>query len=55
MKNAGAKYTGSPVERDGLIITANDSAVAVQFAHTIVSVLKANQPKSDKTPTPTKY
>ena len=51
MKKAGAQYTGSPVERDGPIITANDSSVAVQFARTIVTALKANQPKSDKTPT----
>ncbi len=51
MKKAGAQYTGSPIERDGPIITANDSSVAVQFARTIVTVLnKANQPKSDKTP-----
>lgn len=50
MKKVGAKYTGSPVERDGLIITANDSSVAVQFARAIVTALKANQPKSDKKP-----
>ncbi|MGA2677711.1 MAG: DJ-1/PfpI family protein [Sedimentisphaerales bacterium] len=50
MKKAGAQYTGSPVERDGPIITANDSSVAVQFARAIVTALKANQPKSDKTP-----
>jgi SagB-type dehydrogenase family enzyme len=51
MKKAGAQYTGSAVERDGLVITANDSSVAVQFARAIVTVLRANQPKSDKTPT----
>lgn len=50
MKKAGAQYTGTAVERDGLIITANDSSVAIQFARAIVTVLKANQPKSDKTP-----
>ena len=50
MKKAGAQYTGSAVERDGPIITAYDSSVAVQFARTIVTALKANQPKSDKTP-----
>jgi len=51
MKKTGAQYTGSAVERDGLIITANDSSVAVQFARAIVTVLKANLPKPDKTPT----
>ena len=40
MKKAGAQYTGSAVERDGLIITANDSSVAVQFARAIVAALK---------------
>ena len=49
MKKAGAQYTGSAVERDGLIITANDSSVAVQFARAIVAVLKTNLPKPDKT------
>jgi SagB-type dehydrogenase family enzyme len=51
MKKNGAQYTGSAVERDGPIITANDSSVAIQFARAIVTALKANQPKSDKTPT----
>jgi len=51
MKKAGAQYTGSAVERDGMIITANDSSVAVQFARAIVTVLRANQPKPDKMPT----
>lgn len=51
MKKAGAQYTGTAVERDGPIITANDSSVAVQFARAIVTAIKANQPKSDKTPT----
>ncbi len=50
MKKAGAQFTGSAVERDGMIITANDSSVAVQFARAIVTVLRANQPKPDKTP-----
>ena len=51
MKKAGAQYTGSIVERDGQIITANDSSVAMQFARTIVAVLKTNLPKPDKMPT----
>ena len=50
MKKAGAQYTGSAVEQDGPIITANDSLVAVQFTRAIVTATKANQPKSDKTP-----
>jgi protease I len=51
MKKAGAQYTGSAVERDGNIITANDSSVAVPFARAIVVVLKEKQLKPDKTPT----
>jgi SagB-type dehydrogenase family enzyme len=50
MKKQGAQYTGSAVERDGLIITANDSAVASQFARSIVTAVKSNQPKLEKTP-----
>jgi SagB-type dehydrogenase family enzyme len=50
MKKAGAQFTGSAVERDGLIITANESLVAVQFARDIVAVLRGNQPKPDKAP-----
>jgi protease I len=49
MKKAGAQLTGSAVERDGRIITASDSSVAVQFARAIVAALKGNQPKPDKT------
>ena len=51
MKKTGAQFTGSAVERDGHIITANGSSVTVPFARAIVTVLKANLPKSDKTPT----
>jgi SagB-type dehydrogenase family enzyme len=51
MKKAGAQYTGSPVERDGRIITANDSSAAVPFARAIVAALKEKQPKPDKMPT----
>jgi protease I len=51
MKKAGAQYTGSAVEQDGRIITANDSSVAVPFARAIVDALKERQPKPDKTPT----
>lgn len=51
MKKNGAQYTGSAVERDGRIITANDSSAAVPFARAIVVALKEKQPKPDKTPT----
>lgn len=50
MKKTGAQFTGSAVERDGRIITANDSSVAVPFARSIVVALKERQPKPDKTP-----
>jgi protease I len=51
MKKTGAQFTGSAVERDGRIITANDSSVAVQFARAIVVALKERQSKPDKMPT----
>ncbi len=51
MKKTGAQFTGSTVEHDGLIITASDSSVAVQFARAIVVALKERQSKLDKTPT----
>jgi protease I len=51
MKKTGAQFTGSAVERDGRIITANDSSVAVPFARAIVVAIKERQPKPDKTPT----
>jgi SagB-type dehydrogenase family enzyme len=50
MKKAGAQYTGSAVERDGQIVTANDSLVAVQFAKAIAVAFKEKQSKPDKTP-----
>jgi len=39
LQQAGARYTGAPVERDGLIITANGPAAAVPFARVIVEAL----------------
>jgi len=39
LQMAGAQYTGVPVERDGLIITARDSRAARQFGQAIVDAL----------------
>jgi len=43
LKNAGATYTGAPMERDGLIITARDAIVAVPFGRAIADALTAGQ------------
>jgi protease I len=43
LKQAGAIYTGAPVERDGLIVTARDAMVAVGFGRTIADALGAGQ------------
>jgi protease I len=50
IQKGGAKYTGTAVERDGLIITASDPSVTIPFAQTIIAVLKERQPKPDKAP-----
>ena len=39
LEKAGAIYTGSPVEKDGLIITADGPSSAAQFGKTIVDAL----------------
>jgi protease I len=39
LQQAGVKYTGTPVERDGLIITARDPAAAGQFGTAIADAL----------------
>ena len=39
LERAGATYTGAPVERDGLIITADGPRSAAQFGKTIVNAL----------------
>jgi len=39
LQNAGARYTGVPVERAGLIITASGPAVASQFGQAIAEAL----------------
>jgi len=36
---AGARYTGAPVERDGLIITASGPMAAIQFGRAIAEAL----------------
>jgi len=40
LTRAGAEFTGSAVERDGLIITANGPKAAAQFGQTIVEALQ---------------
>ena len=50
MKKAGAQFTGRAVERDGLIITANDSTVAAQFAGEVVAAMGQRQSKAGKKP-----
>lgn len=39
LKEAGAKYTGADVERDGLVITADGPRAATQFGKTIADAL----------------
>ncbi|MCD6213570.1 MAG: DJ-1/PfpI family protein, partial [Candidatus Desulfofervidus sp.] len=39
LKSLGAIYTGKPVERDGLIITANGPQAAKKFGETILATL----------------
>ncbi len=39
LQNAGARYTGAAVERDGLIITASDPRAASQFGRAIAAAL----------------
>lgn len=41
LQRAGAQYTGSDVERDGLIITASGPEAATQFGKTIVEALES--------------
>ncbi len=40
LRSAGAKYTGTDVERDGLIITGSGPQAAVQFGQAIVKALE---------------
>jgi len=39
LKSLGAIYTGKPVERDGLIVTANGPQAAEEFGETILAAL----------------
>ncbi|MDD5084690.1 MAG: DJ-1/PfpI family protein [Candidatus Omnitrophica bacterium] len=39
LEKAGARYTGTPVERDGLIITADGPANATQFGGAVAEAL----------------
>jgi protease I len=50
LQRGGAQYTGAPVERDGLIITASDPSAAIPFAQTVASALQEGRPKSGKNP-----
>jgi SagB-type dehydrogenase family enzyme len=50
MLKGGARYTGAPVERDGLIITGSDPSAAIPFAQTIAAALQEGQPKPGKNP-----
>ena len=43
LRNAGATYTGAPIEHDGLIITARDGMVAVPFGRAIAEALMTGQ------------
>ena len=40
IQKGGAQYTGAPVERDGLIITASGPLAVIPFAQTIVGTLQ---------------
>jgi protease I len=50
MRKGGAQYTGAPVERDGLVITAAGPLAVIPFAQTIVGAIKQEQPKPEKKP-----
>jgi protease I len=50
IQKGGAQYTGAPVERDGLIITASGPLVVVPFAQSIVATLNEITLRTGKTP-----
>ena len=50
IQKAGAQYTGSPVERDGLIITASGPLAVIPFAQTIAGTLQEIETRSGKSP-----
>jgi SagB-type dehydrogenase family enzyme len=50
IQKGNAQYTGAPVERDGLIITASGPLAVVPFAQTIVGALQEIEKKEGKTP-----
>ena len=43
LENAGARYTGSAVEKDGMIITGSGPQAAAQFGKTIAQTLTSGQ------------
>jgi len=49
LQKAGAKYTGSPVERDGLIITASGPLAVVPFGQAIAAAVLQAETKAQNT------
>jgi protease I len=50
MRKGGAQYTGTGVERDGLVITGSGPSAAVPFAQAVSAAIKERQPKSGENP-----
>ena len=50
MQQGGSHYTGNPVERDGLVITASGPLAVIPFANSIAGALQLEQPKTEKKP-----
>jgi SagB-type dehydrogenase family enzyme len=50
MQQGGSHYTGAPVERDGLVITASGPLAVIPFAQSIAGALQQEQPKTEKKP-----
>lgn len=50
IQKAGAQYTGAPVERDGLIITASGPLAVIPFAQTIAATLQEIEQRTGKSP-----
>jgi len=50
LRGKGAKYAGTPVERDGNIITGRDAASARQFAEALVEALRSLEVEEPRAP-----
>jgi len=50
MQQGGSHYTGAPVERDGMVITASGPLAVIPFAQSIAGALQLEQPKTEKKP-----